>query len=36
VPVDFPGPTLLAQGATVVVTGHDPGERRVTAMRQRR
>ncbi len=22
VPVDFPGPTLLAQGATVVVTGH--------------
>ncbi|MCX4421824.1 MULTISPECIES: NAD(P)/FAD-dependent oxidoreductase [Streptomyces] len=36
VPVDFPGPTLLAQGATVVVTGHDPGERRVTAMRQHR
>lgn len=35
-PVDFPGPTLLAQGATVVVTGHDPGERRVTAMRQGR
>ncbi|MFI6933071.1 NAD(P)/FAD-dependent oxidoreductase [Streptomyces sp. NPDC050287] len=34
VPVDFPGPTLLAEGATVVVTGHDPGERRVTAMRQ--
>ncbi|MCX5092516.1 NAD(P)/FAD-dependent oxidoreductase [Streptomyces sp. NBC_00365] len=34
VPVDFPGPTLLAQGATVVVTGHDPGERRVTALRQ--
>ncbi|QFZ74594.1 FAD-dependent oxidoreductase [Streptomyces fagopyri] len=36
VPVDFPGPTLLAQGATVVVTGHDPGERRVTVMRQHR
>ncbi|WP_326755271.1 NAD(P)/FAD-dependent oxidoreductase [Streptomyces hirsutus] len=34
VPVDFPGPTLLAQGATVVVTGHDPGERRVTAAQQ--
>ncbi|MFC9879745.1 NAD(P)/FAD-dependent oxidoreductase [Streptomyces libani] len=31
VPVDFPSPKLLAQGATVVVTGHDPGERRVTA-----
>jgi cytochrome P450/NADPH-dependent 2,4-dienoyl-CoA reductase/sulfur reductase-like enzyme len=30
VPVDFPGPTLLAHGATVLVTGHDPGERRVT------
>ncbi|MFF8472581.1 NAD(P)/FAD-dependent oxidoreductase [Streptomyces sp. NPDC015414] len=34
VPVDFPGPQLLAQGATVVVTGHDPGERRVTAAQQ--
>ncbi|MFJ9832519.1 NAD(P)/FAD-dependent oxidoreductase [Streptomyces sp. NPDC101169] len=34
VPVDFPGPALLAQGATVVVTGHDPGERRVTAAQQ--
>jgi NADPH-dependent 2,4-dienoyl-CoA reductase/sulfur reductase-like enzyme len=34
VPVDFPGPLLLSQGATVVVTGHDPGERRVTAVRQ--
>ncbi|NUP43281.1 MAG: NAD(P)/FAD-dependent oxidoreductase [Streptomyces sp.] len=34
VPVDFPGPVLLAQGATVVVTGHDPGERRVTAAHQ--
>ncbi|MGW4274385.1 NAD(P)/FAD-dependent oxidoreductase [Streptomyces seoulensis] len=34
VPVDFPGPTLLAQGATVVVTGHDPSERRVTAVHQ--
>ncbi|MBV1855199.1 NAD(P)/FAD-dependent oxidoreductase [Catellatospora tritici] len=33
VPVDFPGPMLLAQGATVVVTGHDPSERRVTAAR---
>ncbi|MFD5572899.1 NAD(P)/FAD-dependent oxidoreductase [Streptomyces cadmiisoli] len=36
VPVDFPGPTLLAQGATVVVTGHDPGERRVTSAQQHR
>ncbi|MEV7202501.1 NAD(P)/FAD-dependent oxidoreductase [Streptomyces griseoluteus] len=36
VPVDFPGPTLLAQGATVVVTGNDPGERRVTAAQQHR
>nr|QIY77586.1 cytochrome P450 [Streptomyces sp. RLB1-33] len=36
VPVDFPGPALLAQGATVVVTGHDPGERRVTAVHQHR
>jgi hypothetical protein len=36
VPVDFPGPTLLAQGATVVVTGHDPSERRVTAVHQHR
>jgi hypothetical protein len=36
VPVDFPGPELLAQGATVVVTGHDPGERRVTAVHQHR
>ncbi|MFJ9773899.1 NAD(P)/FAD-dependent oxidoreductase [Kitasatospora sp. NPDC101157] len=36
VPVDFPGPTLLAQGATVVVTGHDPSERRVTAAYQHR
>ncbi|WP_329566632.1 NAD(P)/FAD-dependent oxidoreductase [Streptomyces sp. NBC_01361] len=35
-PVDFPGPKLLAQGATVVVTGHDPGERRVTAAWQHR
>ncbi|MGW3231142.1 NAD(P)/FAD-dependent oxidoreductase [Kitasatospora sp. NPDC001095] len=35
-PVDFPGPTLLAQGATVVVTGHDPSERRVTAAYQHR
>ncbi|MFK0252883.1 NAD(P)/FAD-dependent oxidoreductase [Streptomyces sp. NPDC090445] len=34
VPVDFPGPSLLAQGATVVVTGHDPGERRVAAVQQ--
>ncbi|MFG2290748.1 NAD(P)/FAD-dependent oxidoreductase [Streptomyces sp. NPDC048595] len=34
VPVDFPGPKLLAQGATVVVTGHDPSERRVTAAYQ--
>ncbi|MEU7904606.1 FAD/NAD(P)-binding oxidoreductase [Actinoplanes sp. NPDC049118] len=33
VPVDFPGPLLLAQGATVVVTNHDPSERRVTAVR---
>ncbi|SCF60432.1 NAD(P)/FAD-dependent oxidoreductase [Streptomyces sp. Ncost-T10-10d] len=33
VPVDFPGPLLLSQGATVVVTGHDPSERRVTAVR---
>ncbi|MGW3134271.1 cytochrome P450, partial [Streptomyces sp. NPDC001123] len=32
VPVDFPGPALLAQGATVVVTGHDPGEQHVTAV----
>ncbi len=36
VPVDFPGPTLLAQGATVVVTGPDPGERHVTAVRRHR
>lgn len=36
VPVDFPGPALLAQGATVVVTGHDPGERRVTAVHRHR
>ncbi|MFF3787792.1 NAD(P)/FAD-dependent oxidoreductase [Streptomyces sp. NPDC001933] len=36
VPVDFPGPVLLAQGATVVVTGHDPSERRVTAAFQQR
>ncbi|MGW4562195.1 NAD(P)/FAD-dependent oxidoreductase [Streptomyces sp. NPDC004561] len=36
VPVDFPGPVLLAQGATVVVTGHDPSERRVTAAQQHR
>ncbi|MFJ7911903.1 NAD(P)/FAD-dependent oxidoreductase [Kitasatospora sp. NPDC096204] len=36
VPVDYPGPTLLAQGATVVVTGHDPSERRVTAAYQHR
>ncbi|MPY33687.1 NAD(P)/FAD-dependent oxidoreductase [Streptomyces adustus] len=36
VPVDFPGPVLLAQGATVVVTGHDPSERRVTAAQQNR
>ncbi|MET9381683.1 FAD/NAD(P)-binding oxidoreductase [Streptomyces sp. NPDC002928] len=36
VPVDFPGPTLLAQGATVVVTGHDPSERRVTSVQQHR
>ncbi|MEV7392134.1 MULTISPECIES: FAD-dependent oxidoreductase [unclassified Streptomyces] len=34
VPVDFPGPLLLAQGATVVVTGHNPSERRVTAAYQ--
>ncbi|MFJ7146919.1 NAD(P)/FAD-dependent oxidoreductase [Streptomyces sp. NPDC100445] len=34
VPVDFPGPVLLSQGATVVVTGHDPSERRVTAVQQ--
>ncbi|GAB4048691.1 NAD(P)/FAD-dependent oxidoreductase [Catellatospora paridis] len=32
-PVDFPGPLLLSQDATVVVTGHDPSERRVTAVR---
>ncbi|MFD4926166.1 NAD(P)/FAD-dependent oxidoreductase [Streptomyces goshikiensis] len=36
VPVDFPGPTLLAAGATVVVTGHAPAERRVTAVRYNR
>ncbi|MEW2292757.1 FAD/NAD(P)-binding oxidoreductase [Streptomyces sp. NPDC006743] len=36
VPVDFPGPALLAQGATVVVTGHNPSERRVTAAYQHR
>ncbi|MFF0108076.1 NAD(P)/FAD-dependent oxidoreductase [Streptomyces hirsutus] len=36
VPVDFPAPTLLAQGATVVVTGHDPSERRVTSVQQHR
>ncbi|MER5748788.1 FAD/NAD(P)-binding oxidoreductase [Streptomyces sp. NPDC002088] len=36
VPVDFPGPMLLAQGATVVVTGHDPSERRVTSVQQHR
>ncbi|SFG57835.1 Cytochrome P450 [Streptomyces mirabilis] len=36
VPVDFPGPALLAQGATAVVTGHDPGERRVTAVHRHR
>ncbi|MFF1402409.1 NAD(P)/FAD-dependent oxidoreductase [Streptomyces sp. NPDC058294] len=35
-PVDYPGPALLAQGATVVVTGHDPSERRVTAVRKTR
>jgi 3-phenylpropionate/trans-cinnamate dioxygenase ferredoxin reductase subunit len=32
VPVDFPGPELLSQGATVVITGHNPSERRVTAV----
>ncbi|GGT62207.1 NAD(P)/FAD-dependent oxidoreductase [Streptomyces atratus] len=36
VPVDFPGPVLLSQGATVVVTGHDPSERHVTAVRTHR
>ncbi len=36
VPVDFPGPALLAQGATAVVTGHDPGECRVTAVHRHR
>ncbi|MFD4913076.1 NAD(P)/FAD-dependent oxidoreductase [Streptomyces virginiae] len=35
-PIDFPGPALLSHDATVVVTGHDPGERHVTAMRQNR
>ncbi|MFF4038817.1 NAD(P)/FAD-dependent oxidoreductase [Streptomyces sp. NPDC001816] len=34
VPVDFPGPELIAQGATVVVTGNDPSERRVTSITQ--
>ncbi|WP_028802603.1 NAD(P)/FAD-dependent oxidoreductase [Streptomyces sp. 142MFCol3.1] len=34
VPVDFPGPALIAQGATVVVTGNAPSERRVTSLRQ--
>lgn len=36
VPVDFPCPALLTQGATVVVAGHDPGERRVTAEHRHR
>lgn len=36
VPVGTPGPALLAEGATVVLTGHDLGERRVTAVHQRR
>ncbi|MEU6660441.1 FAD/NAD(P)-binding oxidoreductase [Streptomyces sp. NPDC046821] len=34
VPVDFPGPALIAQGATVVVTGNAPSERRVTSLQQ--
>jgi 3-phenylpropionate/trans-cinnamate dioxygenase ferredoxin reductase component len=33
VAVDFPGPELLSQGATVLITGHDPRERRVTVVR---
>jgi NADPH-dependent 2,4-dienoyl-CoA reductase/sulfur reductase-like enzyme len=33
VPVEFPEREFLAAGATVVVTGHEPSERRVTAAR---
>lgn len=36
VPVDFPGPAPLAHGATAVVTGHEPGERRVTTVHRHR
>lgn len=36
VPVDFPGPALLARDATTAVTGRTPGELRVTAVHRHR